>query len=41
MFEAASKDFNGSLRMYLPVEFKVVANGENEQDLNPNQSKLK
>jgi hypothetical protein len=25
--------------MYLPIEFKDVANGENEQEFNANQSK--
>jgi hypothetical protein len=41
VFKAASKDVNGAWRMYLPIEFEDVANEENEQEFNPNQSEVK
>jgi hypothetical protein len=39
LFRAATKDVNGAWRMYLPIEFDNVANAENEQEFNVNQSK--
>ena len=38
LFKAATKDINGALRMELPIEFEHVANKENEQEFNSNQS---
>jgi hypothetical protein len=34
-----NKDINGAWRMDLPIKFEDVANEENEQEFNPNQSK--
>jgi hypothetical protein len=39
LFKAATKDINGAWRMYLPIEFEDVADEENEQEFNVNQSK--
>ena len=39
LFKAATKDVNGAWRMDLPIEFEDVANEENEQEFNANQSK--
>ena len=38
LFKAATKDVNDAWRMDLPIEFEDVANEENEQESNANQS---
>ncbi len=39
LFKAATKDVNYAWKIYLQIEFEEVADEENEQEFNANQSK--